>query len=304
MNGTDDRSPAAAWGEEKGRIALFLLSFLSMVWGFRLLLFEHAPGVFAATEEDLSYGWYVPLFTLYVLWTERGKVRASFGRPCAAGLLLLLPSLFLGYVGARGGQVRFEMLGFVGTLVSLALCVFGRRTAAQTLFPFLFLLFCLPLHSFLDVVTIHLRLFAVGAAYEALRGLGADVVRQGTMLASSSGSFAIDVADPCSGLRSLFAMLALTAGYAYFTQPTWARRALLFSLAVPIAVLGNVVRIFTIVAVAASCSPTFATGFYHDYSGYVVFLVSVFLMVAGGGLLTKASDFLRAQKKKGQGPKE
>ena len=291
MTGAADRSPAvAAWRAEKGRLSLFLLAFLSMIWGFRLLLFSHAPGVFASADEDLSYGWYVPLFSLYVLWTEREKIAASFGRPSAAGLLLLVPSLFLGYVGARGVQVRFEMVGFIGTLVALTLCVFGWRTAKQTLFPILFLLFCIPLHSFLDVVTIHLRLFAVSSAYELLRGLGVDVLRQGTMLTSSTGSFAIDVADPCSGLRSLFAMLALTAGYAYFTQPTWLRRGLLFSLAVPIAVLGNIVRIFSIVAVAASCSPTFATGFYHDYSGYVVFLVSIFCMVACGGLVTKASS--------------
>jgi exosortase len=110
------------------------------------------------------------------------------------------------------------------------------------------------------------------------------------MLASSTGSFSIDVAEPCSGLRSLFAMMALTAGYAYFTQPTWIRRGILFALAVPLAVFGNVVRIFSIVAIASSCSPTFATGFYHDYSGYVVFLVAIFLMVACGGLVTRVAD--------------
>ena len=276
--------------EHRFHLALFVASFASMIWGFRLLLFAHAPDVFVAPEEDLSYGWYVPLFSLYVLWLEREKIVASFGKPSAAGLLLLLPSLLVGYVGARGSQIRFEIVGFIGILIALTLCVFGWKTAKQTLFPFLFLLFCIPLHSFLDVITIHLRLFAVGTAYELLRGLGVDVLRQGTMLASSTGSFSIDVADPCSGLRSLFAMLALTAGYAYFTQPTWIRRGILFALAVPIAVCGNIVRIFSIVAVAASCSPTFATGFYHDYSGYVVFLVSIFFMVACGGLVTKVAS--------------
>lgn len=280
----------AAPGDVRLRAWLFAAAAASMLWGFRLLLLHHAPDMFAAKEEDLSYGWYVPLFSLYVLWTERRAIAASVGRPCAAGLLLLVPSLLVGYVGARGLQVRLEIVGFVGVLVSLTLCVFGRRTAEKTLFPFLFLLFCLPLHSFLDVVTIHLRLFAVSAACAVMQGLGVDVVRNGTMLASSSGSFAIDVADPCSGLRSLFAMAALTAGYAYFTQPTWLRRGVLLALAVPIAVLGNVVRIFSIVAIAATCSPTFATGFYHDYSGYVVFLASVFMMVACGGLVTKGFE--------------
>ena len=280
----------AAPGDVRLRAWLFAAAAASMLWGFRLLLLHHAPDMFAAKEEDLSYGWYVPLFSLYVLWRERKEIAASFGAPSAWGLVLAVPSLLVGYIGARGLQVRFEIVGFVGLLVSLTLATFGTKTAKRTLFPFLFLLFCIPLHSFLDVITIHLRLFAVSAAYGVLRGLGVDVLRQGTMLASSTGSFAIDVAAPCSGMRSLFAMMALTAGYAYFTQPTWLRRGLLFALSIPLAVLGNVLRIFTIVAVAATCSPDFATGFYHDYSGYVVFLTAVFLMVACGGLITKGAE--------------
>lgn len=272
------------------RLALFAASFLSMLWGYRLLLTSHAPGVFLSPEEDLSYGWYVPLFSLYVLWRERKEIIASFGAPSAWGLALAVPSLLVGYIGARGLQVRFEIVGFVGLLIALTLAIFGAKTAKRTLFPFLFLLFCIPLHSFLDVITIHLRLFAVSVAYGTLHGLGVDILRQGTMLASSTGSFAIDVAAPCSGMRSLFAMMALTAGYAYFTQPTWLRRGLLFALSIPLAILGNVLRIFTIVGVAATCSPDFATGFYHDYSGYVVFLSALFLMVACGGLITKGAE--------------
>ncbi len=272
------------------RLALFAASLLSMLWGYRLLLLNHAPDVFLSPQEDLSYGWYVPLFSLYVLWRERKELVASFGAPSAWGLALAVPSLLVGYIGARGLQVRFEIVGFVGLLSALTLAIFGAKTAKRTLFPFLFLLFCIPLHSFLDVITIHLRLFAVSAAYGTLHGLGVDILRQGTMLASSTGSFAIDVAAPCSGMRSLFAMMALTAGYAYFTQPTWLRRGLLFALSIPLAILGNVLRIFTIVGVAATCSADFATGFYHDYSGYVVFLSALFLMVACGGLITKGAE--------------
>lgn len=272
------------------RLALWGVAFLAMLWGYRLLLTVHAPAIFMNPQEDLSYGWYVPLFSLYVLVRERREIADSFGAPSVWGVLLALPFLLVGYIGARGLQIRFEIVGFAGTLVALTLALFGARTMRRTLFPFLFLLFCIPLHTFLDVITIHLRLFAVSAASGILHGLGVDVLRQGTMLASSTGSFAIDVAEPCSGMRSLFAMMALTAGYAYFTQPTWPRRALLFALSIPLAILGNVLRVFTIVAVAASCSPGFATGFYHDYSGYVVFLSAIFLMVGCGGLITKGAE--------------
>ena len=272
------------------RAVLFGLCLAALAWGYQLMLTDHLPVAFSAVEEDLSYGWYVPLFSLYVLWREKDEIRASLGEPFAGGLLLLFPFLFVGFLGARGSQVRFEIVGFVGTLIALTWTFFGARTMKKTLFPVLFLLFCMPLHSFLDIVTIHLRLFAVSVAAEALQGVGVGLVREGTMLLSPTGAFSIDVAAPCSGLRSIFALMALTAGYAYFTQPTWARRGLLFALSVPLAVLGNIMRIFSIVGIAATCSPDFATGFYHDYSGYIVFLVAVLLMVTCGGLITKGAE--------------
>ena len=261
-----------------------------MLVGYHVLLLQHAPQVFSNVQEDMSFGWYVPVFSLYVVWSERRKIRDSIGDPSFLGFLLILPFAFAGFLGVRGAQVRLEIVGFVGTLIGLVWAVFGKRTMRQILFPALFLLFCLPLHTYLDLVTIHLRVFAVSVAHGVLQGCGVDVVREGTMLFSPTGAFSIDVAEPCSGMRSLFAMMALTAGYAYFTQPTWIRRGLLFALSIPIAIIGNVSRIFSIVFVAATCSSDFATGFYHDYSGYVVFLVSVFLMVAAGGFMTKGVE--------------
>ena len=272
------------------RASLFAASLLAMLWGYHVLLLSHAPAIFNDPLEDMSYGWYVPIFSLYVLWRERKEIVESVGSPSWVGLPLLLPFLFLGFLGVRGVQIRLEIVGFVGVLWSLTLAFFGLRTARRALFPALFLLFCLPLHTYLDLVTIHLRMLAVSIASGILQSCGVDIVRQGTMLLSPTGAFAIDIAEPCSGMRSLFAMMALTAGYAYFTQPTWLRRGLLFALSIPIAVAGNATRILSIVAIAATCSADFATGFYHDYSGYIVFLVAILLMVATGGLITKGAE--------------
>lgn len=272
------------------RVGLFAVSLLAMLLGYHLLLTGHAPAIFNDALEDMSYGWYVPVFSLYVVWSERRKIFESVGEPSLWGLLLIIPFAFAGFLGARGTQVRLEIVGFIGMLIGLVWTMFGTKTMKAILFPALFLLFCLPLHTYLDLVTIHLRLLAVSIAQGVLQGCGVEIVREGTMLVSPTGAFSIDVAEPCSGMRSLFAMMALTAAYSYFTQPTWFRRGLLFVLAIPIAVLGNVSRILSIVAIAATCSSDFATGFYHDYSGYVVFLVAVFLMVVTGGLITKGAE--------------
>lgn len=285
-------------GKLQIRLGLLAALGVAMVWGFQTMLFDHAPNAFRSPEEDMSFAWYVPLFSLYVLWSERQKLREAMGNPSVVGLLMSLPFLALGFLGARGIQLRLEIVAFVGLLIALPWAFFGRQLAKQVLFPAAFLLFCIPLATFLDVVTVHLRLFATYVAEGILNGCGAEIVRQGSMLMAADGSFSIDVAEPCSGLRSIFALMALTAGYAYFTQPTWLRRAILFSTSVPLAILGNVVRILTICLVANYASKDFAMGFYHDYSGYVVFIVAISVMVAAGELLTRL--FARFAKKSDQ----
>lgn len=267
------------------RVALLAVACGFLLWGFRELLFFQLPYIFRDPNEELSYGWYVPVFSLYVIWRERKELVASLGEPEWGGLALALPFLFLGFIGVRGIQVRFGIVAFIGLLLSVSWAFFGRATAKRVLFPCLFLLFCLPLANFLDVFTVHLRLLATTAATSILRGLGLGIVSRGTAIYAGDGSFAIDIAAPCSGLRSIFALMALTAGYAYFNQPTWLRRVALFALSVPLAVLGNVMRVVTICLVAAFASVDFATGFYHDYSGYIVFIVAIALMVLSGEVI-------------------
>ena len=272
------------------RLWLLAATGLALVIGYHRLIFTHAPMMFTDPKEDMSFAWYVPIFSLYVVWRERAKLVDSMREPSWVGALAALPFLFLGFLGTRGIQVRLEMLAFVGLLLTLPWAFFGSGMAKAIVFPVGFLLFCVPMASFLDVVTVHLRLFATGTAEAILRGAGVEAVRTGTMLSTSGGEFVIDIADPCSGLRSIFALMALTAGYAYFSQPTWLRRAVLFSLSIPLAVAGNVTRILSIVVVGTYASGPFATGFYHDYSGYVVFIVAIFLMVVCGETISKVCD--------------
>ena len=280
----------------KVKLGLFALALALLVAGFKTLIFDQMPGLFQDPKEDLSFGWYVPLFSIYVVVVERKKILASLAASSWWGAFLTLPFLFLGFLGVRGLQVRFEIVAFVGLLITLTWAFFGRAAARRVLFPAAFLLFCTPLATFLDVITVHLRLFATGTACAILKGVGSDIVRTGTMLAAPDGSFAIDVADPCSGLRSIFALMALTAGYAYFTQKTLLTRLLLFACSVPLAVIGNIVRILTICLVGTCASKEFAIGFYHDYSGYVVFLAALALMVVVGEGVSRLGRLLPSAK--------
>ena len=272
------------------RAVLFLTTVGFMLYGF-CGMFGRLRYIFMDPIEDMSFGWLVPVFSLYVLWTSRRELMESVGRPSVLGLLACLPCMAVALLGTRGLQVRLEQLGFVGLCIALPWAFFGWRTAKLCVFPAIFLLFTVPLSTFLDSVTIHLRLLASGTALAVLKGFGVSAVQKGTaIIAQGAHAFNIDVAEPCSGLRSLFALMALTAAYSWYTQPTWLRRILLFACSIPLAVLGNVVRILTICLCATWTSADFAMGFYHDYSGYVIFIVAIALMVACGEVIARFAD--------------
>ena len=264
----------------KYQVAFAGASMAALVWGFQALLFSHAPGLFQAPDADMSYAWFVPLYSAYVLYVERARVLGSLGAPSVWGMVFALPFLALGFIGVRGIQIRFEMLAFVGLLIAVPWSCFGRRTAKAVLFPALFLLFCLPLSSTLGDATERLQALASTVSYHVLHGLGADVVQEGHVVRSvAADGFATHVAAPCSGLRSLFALMALTAGYGYFNQPTWIRRGLIFLSSIPIAIFGNVVRILTVCLVSNYVSKDFGSGTYHDMSGFIVFIAAILLML-------------------------
>ena len=252
-------------------------------------MFSRVAQIFSNEQEDMSFGWYVPLFSLYVLWTQRKELVQKASKPSWAGFLACIPFYALALLGTRGLQVRFEQLGFIGLCVTVPWAFYGRQFAKCFFFPAIYLLFTIPLSTFLDAVTIYLRLLASGTALALLRGFGIDAVQNGTAIISQGANpFSVDVAEPCSGLRSLFALMALTAAYSWYTLKSWPRRIALFACSVPLAVLGNVARIISICVIASSVNPKFALGFYHDYSGYIVFAIAISLMVAIGELMAKS----------------
>ncbi|MDX9867307.1 MAG: exosortase/archaeosortase family protein [Kiritimatiellia bacterium] len=262
-------------------------------------MFVATAAMFAEPLEDMSHGWLVPVFSLYVLWRQRNALRAAAGRPDGAGAGWVALFLVIAWFGSRGGQSRMEQVSFIGLVWSVPYALWGRRVERLMRFPAAFLFFAVPLSSFLDFFTIHLRLVTSVLATGILNGLGLAVERSGTALFSRvpGGTFNVDVADPCSGIRSLFALMALTAAYAYFTRKGLWRKWALFACSLPIAMIGNMVRIMSICLIARWFGQETATGFYHDYSGYVVFLVGVLLMVQAGEWIGKGEGKGNAERR-------
>jgi len=276
------------------RLAALALIAVAAVFNYRYM-FDFTMVMFASPIEDMSHGWLVPFVSLAVLWRQRDALRAAAGAPSLAGAAWVMFFLVIAWFGGRGGQSRMEQVSFIGLVWALPYAFWGRGMERLMRFPAAFLCFTIPVSSFLDFFTIHLRIFSTSLATGLLNIMGLAVERSGTALYSRvpGAEFNVDVADPCSGIRSLFAMMALTAAYAHFTlRQTW-HKWLLFACSLPIAMIGNMVRIMSICVVAAWFGQQVATGYYHDYSGYVVFLVGVLLMVQTG-------EWIKGRRKKGE----
>ena len=135
-------------------------------------------------------------------------------------------------------------------------------------------------------LTFRLRLISSAISAITLNGIGIATIRTGTGIHSAAtGGFVFNVADPCSGLRSLVVMVALAAPYAYFTQQSLVKKWVLFGMSVPLAVIGNSLRIVTVAIVAEIWGSEFALKIWHDFSGFLLFAISAFLMVSVGAFI-------------------
>lgn len=273
---------------------LAVLALVVAGWFNYHFMISYTMLMFSEPLEDMSHGWVVPFVSLYTLWVQRKALRAGAGLPSWRGAAWVFLFLIVAWFGGRGGQTRMEQVSLIGLLWAVPYALWGREVGRLVLFPAGFLIFTIPISSFTDFFTIHLRILASSLATGILNGFGLSIERSGTALFSrvAGSEFSVDVADPCSGIRSLFAMMSLTAAYAYFTQKTLMRKWALFACSIPLAMIGNIFRIFSICLVATWFGQDVATGFYHDYSGYVVFLVGVLLMIQTGTLIEKGGKAL------------
>ncbi len=232
------------------------------------------------TSQHMEYVWLVPVLTGLLLWSRWGRIKASLvGAPAPwLALPLFLLAMFFIFFGLRGGQIRFLQIAAVCFLLAMPLACYGKRTFALTWFPILLLLFILPV-GFLDNFTVPLRRASVTVTTALLNGLGIPVAQQGTAIfAKGAPFFSLDVADPCSGIRSIVALFAGTAAYGAFALHRVKLRWALFLASVPIAFVGNVIRLL-LTAVACHLVSQAVGMQLHDNALFIVapfYVLSVF----------------------------
>lgn len=247
-------------------------------------------------DGDFSHGWMMPLIACYGIWIKRTDIASAPKRTNGYGALIVIGALLMHIAAYRIQQPRISLVAMVLLLWGSVLFAYGWQVARHLLFPAGYML--LAFASFwLIAITFKLRLMSCVVAEWVLNGIGIETVRQGTILQSSAGGgFIFNVADPCSGLRSLVVMTALAAPYAaYLSQLSLPRKWVLFLSAVPLAAMANIMRIVSIALLAEVAGQELAMRVFHDFSGFLVFFIAILLLVT-------TAQFLKPREREGGAP--
>lgn len=243
-------------------------------------------------ENDQEHCWAIIPVSIFLVLLRWRDLKAAPKSPANSGLWFIVAGILAFVVGVRCMEGRFTIFALPLLGYGIARYLFGAAVARIVLFPCVFLLFMVPIGMVVQG-TVELQVQTAKVIHHLSSFFGIPIAVEGAKITSLDGRFEpLEVAGGCSGIRSLMAMLTLSALYAYFVMRTPLRGMILFGLSLGFAVLGNFARVFSVVLFARFIDPKTATGLYHDYSGFVFFPVAVLAMVAVGNLLNR--DWARA----------
>jgi exosortase len=239
-------------------------------------------------DDNYSHGFIVPLFTAYLIWNRRQDLRTMPIRGSALGWPVLVAGvgmLVLGDVGAENFLLRSSLIVILAGLVLVHL---GVRVFRAVAFPLAFLFFAVPLPAILFYkVAFPLQGLAAQNSAWVLDLLGVPVLLDGNVIHLSRLS--LGVVEACSGIRSLISLLALAVAWAYLTLPSALAMTVLIVSAIPITIAANAARIVVTGLVGQSFGMEYAQGFFHTFSGWVIFVFAFVCLLGVHALIRVVS---------------
>jgi len=236
---------------------------------------------------DFSHGFLIPIVSLYFVYERRKELLVLNRSGNWTGFALLLFGivlLLLGNLATEYFTMRFSILAVLGGII---LFLLGKEFFKTVLFPLVFLIFMIPIPSVLmDRITFPMQLFASKVAARSLYLIGIPVLREGNIIQLANTS--LEVAEACSGIRSLISLLALSVVFAYFSQNTTWKRIVLVLSTFPIAIIANAARVTGTGILAQHYGDKVAQGFFHGFSGWILFVVAFVCLFVVGSLLSRA----------------
>jgi exosortase len=226
------------------------------------------------TIPDYSHGFLVPFFAIFLIWDKRKYLSTVPVRQSWAGITLVLFALFVLILGVYGVELFTARMSFVLLMTGLIWTFSGWAMVRALRFPLLVLVLAIPFPAILfNQITFPLQLLASRIASDILPLLGVPTLHEGNVI--ELPVMKLEVAEACSGIRSLMSLFTLAVFYGYFLERTTKRRILLALASIPIAVTANVARIVGTGLCVQYWDPDKALGFFHEFSGWVMFVISL-----------------------------
>ncbi|MEK6334137.1 MAG: exosortase [Acidobacteriota bacterium] len=272
-------------------------------------------------DENYSHGLLIPFVIGYILWQERQQFRTLQPKPAVwLGIIGVAFSLLALWAGTAGAELFVQRFSLALMLVSVVIYFCGFQFLRRLIVPLSLLILAIPIPQIVfNKIAFPLQLFASRCAVGAMSLLEIPVLRQGNVIElmplGATTPKRLAVVEACSGIRSLMTLVTLAMVYAYFTRPKAAppsdkdsgkriqeskpaigstlrsfgfwRSLILVIAAVPIAILTNALRVSGTGVLAHYYGTRVADGFFHSFSGWVIYIVAAVLLLVTGWVLDR-----------------
>ncbi len=263
-------------------VGLLAVALTFVVYGpilyYMVLHWEHVA--------DYSHGFLIAPLALYFAWERTPQLKRARIEPSWWGLLPLALSTTTLVIGRLGTELMNMRVSFVLALIGLVLLLWGRRIFKILAFPLFFLFLMVPLpQSLVNIVAFPLQLIAADWAVDLLYYLHIPALREGNIIHLPETT--LFVAEACSGLRSLMALVTLGVVFAYFFRQSWGERILIVASTIPIAIVVNSLRVSLTGILTYRFGEKAAEGTIHEFQGLITFGAAFILLLALAAVLSK-----------------
>ncbi len=246
-------------------------------------------------DANYSHGFLIVPLAIHFAWEKKKKLqRAPLGHSWWGVAFLLAATLALS-VGRLGVELMSMRSAFVLTLIGLVLLLLGKEVFRIFVFPLFFLFLMIPLpQSIVNIVAFPLQLIAAQMAVSVMQTFGIPTLLEGNIIHLANTQ--LFVAEACSGLRSLMALITLGVVFAYFFRKNIFERGILVASTIPIAVLVNAFRVGLTGILTYRIDPKFAEGAIHEWQGLFTFGIAFAFLLGEARALEKIAAKYRAWK--------
>jgi len=267
--------PQPFWKQSRAWECALLLALIGWLYISVLL---HLVGQWW-DDPNFSHGFFVPAFALYLLLQDRERLRAIQPAPSFWGLPIVILAMSTLVLGVFGAELFISRMSLLVLIAGMVVFFMGWETLRAVLFPLLFLILMVPIPAIVfSQITFPLQILASKLSAWVLPWLGVPVFREGNVI--TLPAMPLEVAEACSGIRSLLSLVTLAIMYGYLMEKKIGIRVILALAAVPIAVAANGLRIVGTGLLVQYWDPDKAEGFFHAFSGWLIFVVSLLMLFA------------------------